>query len=185
MTQLTNTHASLLKDFVKGIHLNKLMCIKVTHKDIASLNSTFENFRISFIKERWKGEQRRNYIYSIFGRVHTKTITTSPMNEKSIRLFDFPHTKEEAEERHIEASIEHLDFINYIWLEGKAKIVEALQTNDYTVTINEDNSFTAKDVKGNVVHTGYLYYNDRKVYELYRCKDTNSVKADLIVDLQE
>ena len=88
-------------------NLNNLKCIKLTH--VTDLNETlvsyisFEQFTNSFVKERWEGERRSNKTYTMFGYVHTKTTVKNPYNgNKSIRTFEFPHTREEAQQIHSE-----------------------------------------------------------------------------------
>ena len=78
----------------------EMKCIKTEHTyegETTVEYLTFEQFKNSFVDERWVGERRYNKQYSIFGYYHTKTIVTNPYNgEKSVRVFTFPKSQEQA-----------------------------------------------------------------------------------------
>lgn len=87
--------------------LNELKCIEMTctntDGNTSKMMLSFNEFKNSFIDERWKNERRTKSIYTMFGKVQTRTTVTSPLGEKSIRDFDFPRTREEAERRDSES----------------------------------------------------------------------------------
>ncbi|WOZ17600.1 hypothetical protein [Staphylococcus phage vB_SauM-T-SE-E1] len=87
-------------------NLNQLKAIKMTYTNLdgetIEMYLTHDQFKTSFIDERWKGERRTSKKYTIFGYYHTKTTVTSEFG-KTVRTFDFPNTHEEAEARHNEA----------------------------------------------------------------------------------
>ena len=83
-------------------HVNDLQCIKVIHM-YSGINSTemlsFNQFYTSFVADRCEGERRTNKQYTIFGYWHTKTTLTNPYNNvKSVRVFEFPDSEEQARE---------------------------------------------------------------------------------------
>lgn len=85
------------------VFTNELKCIKVTHTyegETMTNYISYNQFKASFIDERWQGERRYNREYTIFGYVHTKTIVKSPTGSKSVRVFDFPNSVNEAETIH-------------------------------------------------------------------------------------
>lgn len=80
------------------MNLEQIKCIKVTHTLEGKTSSEFiswETFQRAFIKERWSGERRTGKKFTIFGTAHTKTTLTSPTGTKSVRVFEFPHTRAE------------------------------------------------------------------------------------------
>lgn len=85
-------------------NLNQMKAIKVSHLDTENRKTvsyiSHDQFKTSFIDERWEGEKRTNKKYTIFGYYHTKTTVTSPEGKQSVRLFEFPDTHEEAELNH-------------------------------------------------------------------------------------
>lgn len=88
-------------------NLESMKCINVTHrigKEEYKEVLTYYQFWKSFVIERWSGERRTNKKATMFGYHHTKTSVTSPFdkNHKSVRIFDFPSSREEAEKRHDE-----------------------------------------------------------------------------------
>lgn len=87
------------------ISLFDMKSIKVTHifREEETISwISFNQFQKSFVNERWQGERRYKTDYTIFGRVHHKTIVKNPYSdERSVRLFDFPNSREEAEKRHL------------------------------------------------------------------------------------
>ncbi|XWX31194.1 hypothetical protein WGPJNHAJ_CDS0147 [Staphylococcus phage PG-2021_19] len=86
------------------MNINQMKAIKVLHLDTENRMTTsyisHEQFKTSFIDERWKGERRTNNKYTIFGYYHTKMTVKSPSGAKSVRVFEFPDTHEEAELNH-------------------------------------------------------------------------------------
>lgn len=89
------------------MNINQLKAIKVTHLDTENRKTvsyiSHEQFKTSFVDERWRGERRTGKKYTIFGYYHTKTTVTRFDGAKSVRVFEFPDTHEEAEARHKEA----------------------------------------------------------------------------------
>lgn len=87
-----------------NVNINQMKAIKLSHLDTENRMTTsyisHEQFKNSFVDERWKGEKRTNNKYTIFGYYHTKTVVTSPYGSQSVRVFEFPDTHEEAEENH-------------------------------------------------------------------------------------
>lgn len=85
-------------------NLNQMKAIKVYHLDTENRKTvsyiSHDQFKTSFIDEKWEGEKRSNMKYTIFGYYHTKTVVTSPDGNQSVRMFEFPDTKAEAEESH-------------------------------------------------------------------------------------
>lgn len=85
------------------MNINQMKAIKVTHITDNMEHVSYishDQFKISFVDERWKGERRTNYKYSIFGYYQTKTTVKSPYGSQSVRYFEFPDTHEEAELNH-------------------------------------------------------------------------------------
>lgn len=86
------------------MNINQLKAIKVLHLDTENRKTvsyiSHEQFKTSFIDERWNGERRTHKKYTIFGYYHTKTVVTSPSGAKSVRVFEFPDTHAKAEENH-------------------------------------------------------------------------------------
>ncbi|VEV88374.1 hypothetical protein, partial [Staphylococcus phage Stab23] len=86
------------------MNINELKAIKVKHLDTENRVTTsyisHEQFKTSFIDERWKGERRTNKQHTIFGYYHTKTTVTSPYGNQSVRVFEFPKSQAEAEANH-------------------------------------------------------------------------------------
>lgn len=89
------------------MNINQMKTIKVSHLDTENRKTvsyiSHEQFKTSFVDERWSGERRTNKKYTIFGYYHTKTTVTRSDGAKSVRVFEFPDTHAEAEERHKEA----------------------------------------------------------------------------------
>lgn len=88
------------------VFLEDMKAIELSHyyegKTYTSMIS-FNQFRRNFIEERWTGERRTGKTATMFGYMHTKTTVTNPFDgSKSVRTFDFPNSREEAEERHDE-----------------------------------------------------------------------------------
>ena len=85
--------------------LNDLKCIKHTlvnsdgEKTVTYI--TYNQYRKSFVDERWTGERRTGKIYTMFGYDHTKT-TVRFGNLKSVHTFDFPRSREQAEALDVE-----------------------------------------------------------------------------------
>ena len=113
-------------------NLNQMKTIKVTHLDAENRMTTsyisHDQFKNSFVDERWSGERRTNKKYTIFGYYHTKTTVTSPYGSQSVRVFEFPDTHEEAELNHRKYTndnaaryrIEHSnDDVRTLWLLAK------------------------------------------------------------------
>lgn len=86
-------------------NLNQMKAIKMIYTNMdgekTEIYLTYDQFKTSFIDERWKGERRTNKKHTIFGYRHTKTTVTSEFG-KTVRTFDFPNTHKEAEQRHFE-----------------------------------------------------------------------------------
>ncbi len=85
--------------------LNDLKCIEHTlvnsrDEKIVSYIS-YNQYRKSFVDERWTGERRTGKIYTMFGYDHTKT-TVRFGNLKSTHTFVFPRSRAEAEKLHTE-----------------------------------------------------------------------------------
>ena len=85
--------------------LNDLKCIEHTlvnsrGEKIVSYIS-YNQYRKSFVDERWTGERRTGKIYTMFGYDHTKT-TVRFGNLKSTHTFVFPRSRAEAEKLHTE-----------------------------------------------------------------------------------
>ena len=80
--------------------LNDLKCIKHTlvnsDGETTVTYITYNQYRTSFVDERWTGERRTGKIYTMFGYDHTKT-TVRFGNLKSTHTFDFPRSREQAE----------------------------------------------------------------------------------------
>lgn len=89
------------------MNINQMKTIKVSHLDTENRKTvsyiSHEQFKTSFVEERWSGERRTNKKYTIFGYYHTKTTVKRPDGAKSVRVFEFPDTHAEAEARHKEA----------------------------------------------------------------------------------
>ena len=86
--------------------LKEMKSIKVTHEfngETSEMLISFNQFKDSFIDEKWSDEERSNYYPTLFGEMHHKTVVTSPWGSESVRTFDFPKSREEAEARHKEA----------------------------------------------------------------------------------
>ncbi|QXV86226.1 hypothetical protein [Staphylococcus phage SAPYZU_15] len=85
-------------------NLNQMKAIKVKHIDnenrVTTSYISHEQFKTSFVDERWQGERRTDKQHTMFGHYHTKTTVTSPYGQKSVRVFDFPSNVKDAEERH-------------------------------------------------------------------------------------
>lgn len=86
------------------MNINQMKAIKVLHLDTENRMTTsyisHDQFKTSFVDERWEGERRTNNKYTIFGYYHTKMTVKSPSGAKSVRVFEFPDTHEEAELNH-------------------------------------------------------------------------------------
>ena len=53
-------------------------------------NLTLEQFKDSFVDEKWQGERRYNRQYTKLGYFHTKTINKFSDNIRTVRTFEFP-----------------------------------------------------------------------------------------------
>lgn len=88
-------------------NFNQLQSIKVTYTDTDNNTRdsfiSHDQFKTSFVDERWEGERRTKKKYTIMGYYHTKTTVTSEFG-KTVRTFDFPDTHQEAQERHDKAT---------------------------------------------------------------------------------
>lgn len=85
------------------MNINQMKAIKVTHITDNMEHVSYishEQFKTSFVDERWENERRTNYKYSIFGYYQTKTTVKSPYGSQSVRYFEFPDTHEEIELNH-------------------------------------------------------------------------------------
>lgn len=85
------------------MNINQMKAIKVTHITDNMEHVSYishDQFKTSFVDERWKGERRTNYKYSIFGYYQTKTTVKSPYGSQSVRYFEFPNNQAKAEENH-------------------------------------------------------------------------------------
>ena len=118
------------------MNINQLKAIKVLHLDTENRMTTsyisHDQFKNSFVDERWSGERRTNKKYTIFGYYHTKTTVTRSDGAKSVRVFEFPDTHEEAELNHLKYTndnearyrIEHSnDDVRTLWLLAKNGIM--------------------------------------------------------------
>lgn len=76
--------------------------IEMTHKHTDGTVTTeyisHNQFKSSFVDERWSGERRTQKAMTCFGEYHHKTTVTSPSGLKSIRTFKFPRNYKHAEE---------------------------------------------------------------------------------------
>ena len=85
--------------------LNDLKCIKHirtdSHGDTSTDYLTYNEYRRSFVDERWAGERRTGKVYTMFGYDHTKT-TVRLGTLKSTHAFVFPRSRAEAEKLHLE-----------------------------------------------------------------------------------
>ncbi|AVP40358.1 hypothetical protein HOS99_gp117 [Staphylococcus phage phiSA_BS1] len=86
------------------MNINQMKTIKVKHLDtenkVTETYISHDQFKTSFIDEKWNGEKRSNMKYTIFGYYHTKTVVKSPYGSQSVRVFEFPDTHAEAELNH-------------------------------------------------------------------------------------
>ena len=86
-------------------NLNQMYTIKMTYTNVDGETMktciSHDQFKTSFVEERWQGERRTQKRHTMFGYYHTKTTVTSEFG-KTVRTFDFPLTHEEAEQRHRE-----------------------------------------------------------------------------------
>ena len=100
-----------MKNEQTQVKVNDMKAIKVT---LVYGNETpkvsfisFNQFKKSFVEERWQGERRYNKNYTMFGLHHTKTIVTNPHDgTKSVRTFEFPESYEQALNIHNEQTKE-------------------------------------------------------------------------------
>lgn len=79
-----------------------LQCIKQTLEASTGVYTqylTFNQFKTSFVDERWEGETRHNLKETLFGTYHTKTIIETP-SMYSVHTFIFPSSREEAKALH-------------------------------------------------------------------------------------
>lgn len=118
------------------MNINQLKAIKVSHLDTENRKTvsyiSHEQFKTSFVDERWSGERRTNKKYTIFGYYHTKTTVTRFDGAKSVRMFEFPNTQAEAELNHLKYmndnearyKIEHSNSdVQKLWLLAKNGII--------------------------------------------------------------
>ena len=85
-------------------NLESMKCINVKHYFNGGEENeviSFEQFKRSFVDERWTGERRTNKKATMFGYHHTKTTVKCPSDKRliSVRIFDFPSSRLEAENR--------------------------------------------------------------------------------------
>ena len=85
-----------------------LYCIQVNHttsedgkqSDVFSSYITFNQFKRSFIDEKWENEYRSNPKYTLFGQQFTTTTVNYSDTDYIIRQFIFPDSIESAEQLH-------------------------------------------------------------------------------------
>ena len=85
-----------------------LYCIQVNHttsedgkqSDVFSSYITFNQFKRSFIDEKWENEYRSNPKYTLFGQLFTTTTVNYSDADYNIRNFIFPDSIESAEQLH-------------------------------------------------------------------------------------
>lgn len=84
----------------------ELYCIRVNHitfedgkqSDVFTTYITFNQFKRSFIDERWENEYRSNPKYTLFGQQFTTTTVNHSDTHYSTRQFIFPDSIETAEQ---------------------------------------------------------------------------------------
>lgn len=85
-------------------NLNELKAIKVVHYTTSGNREvsyiSYNQFKSSFVDEKWSTEKRFDYVYTFLGYHHKRMTVTSPSGAISKRLFYFPRTHAEAEQKH-------------------------------------------------------------------------------------
>lgn len=145
-------------------NINQLKAIKVLHLDTENRKTvsyiSHDQFKTSFVDERWKGERRTNNKYTIFGYYHTKTVVTSPSGAKSVRMFEFPNTHEEAE-------LNHLKYTN----DNKARYkIEKNNSDVRKLWTLARNGYMSRKTVHNILENEsdeFIIFNSKRTYEKY------------------
>ena len=145
-------------------NLNNLKAIKVSHLDTENRRTdsyiSHEQFKTSFVDERWKGERRSNMKYTIFGYYHTKTVVTSPYGSQSVRVFEFPDTHEQAELNHRKYTNDNKARYRIEHTNSDVKTLWALAKNGYMSYQTVHNIF--KNVSDN-----FIIFNSKRTYNKF------------------
>lgn len=146
------------------MNINQLKAIKVSHLDTENRMTTsyisHEQFKNSFVDERWKGERRSNMKYTIFGYYHTKTTVKSPYGGQSVRVFEFPDTHEEAELNHRKYTNDN---------EARYKI-EHNNSNVKTLWLLAKNGYMSYQTVHNIFNNhsdNFIIFNSKRTYNKF------------------
>lgn len=145
-------------------NINQMKTIRVKHLDednrVMTSYISHEQFKDSFVDEKWEGEKRSHMKYTIFGYYHTKTTVTSPDGSQSVRVFEFPDTHAEAEENHRKYTNDNEARFRIEKNNSDVKTLWALARNGYMSYQTVRNIFKNESDK-------FIIFNSKKTYDKF------------------
>lgn len=145
------------------MNINQMKAIKVTHITDNMEHVSYishDQFKTSFVDEKWNDEKRKNMKYTIFGYYHTKTVVKSPYGSQSVRVFEFPDT-------HAEAELNHRKYTND--LEARYKI-EKNNSDVRTLWLLAKNGIMSYNTVKNIFKNQsdkYIIFNSKRTYDKF------------------